>query len=769
MKTKLRLGAAMTALLVTAVTVFGSVATPKQYKMQADRLSNQNIHMIEAPATGAKPINKYEVSHPTPSQEIQTKTAQANKEADKLYTVKVVFEGEDIMPYIAIFNKEYFQESRMGIWYDEMEDPRIYYFKVPAGTYDIYLNYWNSSEDSEWNGWGNLIHEDIIVDKDTEETFNSNELVYKFEIRPILRNGEYAEIPFGYDTDEDTFIDDTQANCQLLSHDYCFMKEGCETLSSGMHQADMYYAYEPSGFRDIMLFGKVSDKYHLISTWMMLTNENDLEISFTDFNEINSGEVKTFAEGFIKYPIPDCKHTPAYSEDLIEHYHSQITRHFWINNVMAFESDLAMPAENPNVYLSIGPSKSEFLNLQGAISFTIFDIDKTIVFEGEDYSFSEPYRSGIHSLPALLNGDKWEYVNQNHSSCGNYSYQIPEENGPIYEYPGVSSYSFFNDEISQPFGNSSPILVHMTQVNSYDDNIVIKGYQPQAYIGRFGEIRMIDYDKLLAEVYLNGDKVLESSSSDLEQWCVENSLNGHEPGNLELVYTNRNVRVDDLDGFNITKMKVDERNEDVCPPTTQMLIFKNTDGKIIDRFKSADEGVMEFSAGDFNWHDTGERHFFTCEPIDVKVEYAPYGSDSFYELEVEEIPENYYMPGFGYFYRGSLGQISVPSDNGWYDLRFTLVDEAGNSMEQHISPAFKIDDLTSVKSAISGDSVAFRAEDGFVKAIGQDIVSIELYSTDGRKIASACGSQVTARANGIVIVRATDASGKTSISKLNIR
>lgn len=53
------------------------------------------------------------------------------KTDEKLYTVKCVFKGED-MPYFAIYNPDFFEESRMGIWLESGETD-TYYFKVPAG------------------------------------------------------------------------------------------------------------------------------------------------------------------------------------------------------------------------------------------------------------------------------------------------------------------------------------------------------------------------------------------------------------------------------------------------------------------------------------------------------------------------------------------------------------------------------------------------------------------------------------------------------------
>ena len=83
-------------------------------------------------------------------------------------------------------------------------------------------------------------------------------------------------------------------------------------------------------------------------------------------------------------------------------------------------------------------------------------------------------------------------------------------------------------------------------------------------------------------------------------------------------------------------------------------------------------------------------------PKSLKVEYSPFGADSFKPLAYEEIPELYFMPEFGHFYRAQLDRVNVVSETGWFSLRFTMTDEAGNSQVQTIEPAF------SIEAAISG-------------------------------------------------------------------
>lgn len=164
------------------------------------------------------------------------------------------------------------------------------------------------------------------------------------------------------------------------------------------------------------------------------------------------------------------------------------------------------------------------------------------------------------------------------------------------------------------------------------------------------------------------------------------------------MYTeNRNVLVDgEIEGYNIARLHYDENAGDMIAPTPQMLMFRNTRDEITDRFDKAEDGVLEMACADFVWHFNLEPEegyndaYYTAQPCDVKVEAAAYQTDNFKEITVEEVPEEFFMPGFGYFYRGSLAGVEANSANGWYDLRITLTDAAGNYLTQTLSPAFAI-------------------------------------------------------------------------------
>ncbi|MDD6474051.1 MAG: T9SS type A sorting domain-containing protein, partial [Sodaliphilus pleomorphus] len=175
-------------------------------------------------------------------------------------------------------------------------------------------------------------------------------------------------------------------------------------------------------------------------------------------------------------------------------------------------------------------------------------------------------------------------------------------------------------------------------------------------------------------------------------------------------------------------------------------------------------GVLEFSCGDFR--NNGVE---VSAPASVKVEYAPYGTSDFFNLPVEQVPEYYYMPGLGYYYRGSLETVNAASPNGWFDLRITLTDSVGNMQRQVISPAFKISSLTGVRDVALQNGVSIYAVQSMIYINGIDNPSVDIYDLSGRHMISTNGNHVDAGlAPGIYIVKAS--CGKTTqVAKVRIQ
>lgn len=297
------------------------------------------------------------------------------------------------------------------------------------------------------------------------------------------------------------------------------------------------------------------------------------------------------------------------------------------------------------------------------------------------------------------------------------NYQLIHES-TVLSYPVEHAVGLIND--------CCPI--NALQIRTFEDNSELFLGLANYYVGRYGEVRWCKEGiDMIAK--FNGTEI------DLSSFIPD------EKGVYELTVTNTNVEVDGKPGHNTTTVYFDQNQEDMTPPSIEMLQFKNVEGGVTDRFSTAADGTMEFYASDFHYNYYPEiwTGLFECKPVDVLVDYAPYGTEAWEELTVEEVPEQYLEPGWGNFYCSSLSNVTCQAENGWYDLRFRLTDDAGNWQEQVLSPAFRIDDLaytsvaTITPASKSGDNAIYNLAGQRMRG---DLNSLPhgIYIANGKKV-----------------------------------
>ena len=274
------------------------------------------------------------------------------------------------------------------------------------------------------------------------------------------------------------------------------------------------------------------------------------------------------------------------------------------------------------------------------------------------------------------------------------------------------------------------------------------------YIGRLGERRGVDQLCTIGMVSVDGDIPSDEVLEELQWGQLP------EQGNIAFEFTDTNVIIGDLPGKNVTRLGFDMSREDWCPPTLQIVRFVDTNGEFTDCYAEGIDGVIEFYGGDFTTNYNLENYncWYTEEPAtEVKVEYAPYGTEEFLPLEVENVPEKDFMPGFGTYYRGSLAGIDRKSENGWFDVRITLTDASGNYQEQTLSPAFKIDSCVGV-DRVAYPEIAVSVTNGNIMVLGCQNPVVEVYSADGIMLNRVNGQYVEAAqlGHGIYLVNVTD-------------
>ena len=254
------------------------------------------------------------------------------------------------------------------------------------------------------------------------------------------------------------------------------------------------------------------------------------------------------------------------------------------------------------------------------------------------------------------------------------------------------------DKKKDNMGNNCPLLATLAlqyemTYNSEDEegNPISETYRNMEfnlnYLGRYGETKD-DSRQAQVTIKVDGEDAITAEGTFFTQ------LDELITGVIDATIVKDGIMVDDMKGSNKAQLHYTADAEDTNAPTVTMLQFKDTNGDITDRFATATDGTIEFSAGDFNFTLTPNAYaaFQRLAPETMVVSYSPYGEDTWNELAVEEIPENYW-PTMGWFFSGSLADVTGEAQNGWFDLKIRLEDAAGNWQEQVLSPAFRIDEL----------------------------------------------------------------------------
>lgn len=599
---------------------------------------------------------------------------------------------------------------------------------IPEGTYDIMVTFWKMDPNDE--AWPRnelfVIREQVTIDHDMELTFAASEAKNHIHFQTMTIDGEPAYTGlYGVDENWNVSIleegNTDDVNCHRIL--YC---EGYGTLDEKFNNFAQTVVYpdftNASGEDDADFYvNDVSDRWVFYSFRTAVKGVNVYTSAYETRGASGDITVSNDPSKFQLFEDPFI--TTDYQgfdvEERIPAYYFGADG--WQFSCSCFES---LPdGENYEIYLSASPDDSE-------VGFV-------------------PY-----IYPIILNGN-YEVlmygpsltVSNNHAIIANngfiptfnteYSEELDEYGRDIMTYPSWPTHPVFSypvEKKKENIGNNSPLLVAFPY--QYEDT---RGTNTTRildfyflYRGRYGETKS-QFNMADVKMKLDGNDLLVADGAFTNM--VDELLNGV----VDATIVKEGVLVDDMEGSNKAQLHYTAGAEDQNPPTVTMLHFKDGDENVTDRFATAADGTLEFSAGDFNYFVTPVTHYGTVfreAPESVEVSYSPYGEDNWNELAVEEVPENYW-PVMGWFYTGSLTGVTGQGLNGWFDLKIRVEDAAGNWQEQIISPAFRIDDL-------AYSSVA---------TIGSD---------NAREVAryNLAGQRVDANATGVVIIKMSDGTAR---------
>lgn len=352
----------------------------------------------------------------------------------------------------------------------------------------------------------------------------------------------------------------------------------------------------------------------------------------------------------------------------------------------------------------------------------------------DEFIRNTPY--GVMSAPASYdNGVLFFYSTP---ETGMYANPEFPGNPNSFKYPVNPKFSF-EDFDALKFGNSVPICVVTAETIDWEEP-PFSYPSSSVFIGNEGEDRVIDNWLATVDVKENDDVLIKNASiNDFISWCMERGENNGSSVNLTYVFHDYNVEIDGLPGSNTCEMEISKIGQGISIPTVQRLSFIDRKGQPAVRFKSADDGIIRLTGGAFTRHGYSVESeygpisgdYITYSDVDLTVEYAPYGSESFKELDMTEISDRSVMPGYGAYWEGCMDQINTKSENGWFDLRITLRDGCGNIQRQILSPCFYIDNLAGIQNISDGSGLFNIVNDRIYAANGE---LAEVYNLQGVKI-----------------------------------
>ena len=627
---------------------------------------------------------------------------------------------------------------------------------VPPGTYDIFSNFY--SIEPEKTGMELLhIKEQIEITGDTVIEIRADEIKNKIECVARNENGERFVHDLGYYDENGQFVVTEEGNILLTVFEWGIKGPGnvfygTNTVAGGVTLD------KTVGFNSLYI-NDVSDRYSIV-----ISKKNYNHDSHTFYlnkfcpNNVHVGTIENNPADYIHA-------TEAYKTSILGQSSdirgiNVVPELMFKDHLIATSTTEAFVCDGENefnidAYINNGYDEDsnnvlarfwyvDNLHMQiNTYNSNVFHEDGTYdIVEVTDTSYLPPR---VVAQPMVVkDGEIFYYckgqVEHTIDNMAPQPFVVNEEYN--FNHLAHPAFSFYQRQKGLDWGTTVPVgsLCNETRFVEWRGGNYL-GLSCD-YYGQLGELRMNDLDALTMSLKYNGEEVCNDyfKLDSLAQAMIEQQVPA---GVIDATFVNANVEIDDMTGCNTMEVHFDQTQEDAIAPTMRMLQLRSTEDMVTNRFAQADEGILQFACGDFDYHYNNESYFgrFDCdEAPTVEVSYAPYGEDNWNELEVEEIPELFFLPGFGNFFRGSLASVTGEALNGWFDLKIRLTDAAGNWQEQVISPAFRIDDLAYSNVATIGSDNAHE---------------VARYSLDGKR--------VDMNHRGVTIVKMSDGTARKVI------
>lgn len=564
--------------------------------------------------------------------------------------------------------------------------------KIPEGTYDfLWIFYENKGK--EVGDSHIVVMEDVTVSENLTLTFSPAEATVCYEFVPLLPDGEHAKLPVvHYDDNLQQVVTDVPGNVSAI---YCNAAlnlgipraEGNNIINTNSRMAE-----DPELFSTKIYVSPTHSGRYKPSCYAVLYTDGDWGCAISASSIIpekpEEGVYSTIIENYTTLPKFDYVQSPYMQKNSIGEIDYGIYEFISFNRGSLTNGIVQGWNHECEVKFAWSPNAELDGICDGIYRFIT---DGNILYEDEFGKYL--MYKGIQ--PQTIVPIDGEFI----AHCVNYNYgQTPEMPGER-SIPGYEPFCYNILDCDILIGNSVPVL--LTNVN-YGMNQGKYNFFPTPY-GRVGEQRDNDDFLIRYTVKNDGATVVEGVGNlrnDFRDW----QLTMAEAGKMEVELIDDNVEVDGIPAYNRTVITADYTDPDASwsAPVLMRLMTRNNDGKVVDRFATSDDGYFNFSCGNFTYDGQpvgiwGLMDFFNVTECDVKVEYAPNGTDNWQPLAAKKLSEEADL-AFGYLYRCELADVKMPSSNLWYDVRISLTNEAGNTQQQTLSPVFRIDNLAGLSA-----------------------------------------------------------------------
>jgi len=562
-----------------------------------------------------------------------------------------------------------------------------YVMRIPKGVYQTVLQM--STNTPEANLLGKYIFkEDVDLRSDTVLTYDGNTAVHRIKFEYVNPKGEKLNL---WDKLSSSKSDYEGANIsgfyalRILGH------KKAEGLGFGSHYL-CAYDYPGVTGSDRVKSNDVFVNEVKSSDWLLGTNFKAfvldpetkerstkdpilLASKIVNFNKLDT-VYKMNASGYVTYRLPEIKKSLSKAV-----YDKPYTGDYRFENISFGNFSIG---GNISSGRETSPALCGVLDpdLPVLVSFTTHETS-TVPFP------SSSFGSGIATPKMLLQKDGTVRYLMNDNIYEGLTYIYTDGQGMTGDRLATShpALEYCSADNEPQFGATAPCF--SMPIMTTPPNVEVKYRYPYYFsnaqwLGNCGERRTIDLFEM-DYVMLAGTDTIVKEWSEFNSKMTQYGKTDHAPAVVKTIIDNRNFTVDSLPGHTHVEMSYNEANSDVATPTVQMVQFRNGNGKITNKFERENDGIIEICYGDFEFNfDITEYEVRKC---DLKLEAAPYGTKDFKALKAVEDADMFRMPVWGYFSRAAIGSLPT-AGNGWWDLKISLTDNAGNTQIQTISPAF---------------------------------------------------------------------------------